>query len=57
MVTYCFVCPDCGYRVETPVRDPAPRCGRHSVHEDFLADSIEMRRDYGAEAVAFGRVR
>lgn len=45
---YCFKCPECGYRVETTQREPAPWCDRNE-------DGPEMIRDYKAEAVGVDR--
>lgn len=42
---YCFICPECGYRVESTVRDPAPGCLSHDVF---------MRRDYQTERAGIG---
>lgn len=45
-MTYVFKCPECGYLVESAVRDPAPECN----HGDVTDTNEPMLRDYRAEA-------
>jgi len=45
-MTYCFTCRECGYRVESNVREPVPTCSR------ALHGSVVMQRDYRAENAA-----
>jgi hypothetical protein len=53
---YCFVCRDCGYRVETNVREPAPT-HFHSWKPGAKKNvqplrEVTMQRDYRTENVA-----
>lgn len=47
MARFVFVCPEDGFRLETPERDPAP------VHQHPNYDCA-MRRDWKAEGVGVG---
>lgn len=48
-MAYCFKCPQCGYWLETPIRDPAPTCASDAHDLEYT-----MRRDYRAEGVGLG---
>jgi len=53
-MTFCFKCPECGYRVETAVRDPAPThfhsWKRNTKKNPQARREFTMIRDYRAEA-------
>jgi len=53
-MTFCFKCPECGYRVETTVREPAPT-HFHSWKPGAKKNpqprrEVSMIRDYRAES-------